>query len=86
MVPRRRRRPRCAGDRPTDPQRFTEFRRRYRLELATGEHAAALSQLAELAKGRTLTLLTASRDPAISEAAVLVELLDESPRRPISAR
>jgi uncharacterized protein YeaO (DUF488 family) len=68
-----------------DRQRFTEFRRRYRLELATGEHAAALSQLAERSRGRTLTLLTASRDPAISEAAVLAEFLDESPRRPMPA-
>jgi uncharacterized protein YeaO (DUF488 family) len=60
-----------------DPQRYTEFRRRYRHELATGEQAAALHHLAELADGRTLTLLTASRDPAISEAAVLAELLDQ---------
>jgi uncharacterized protein YeaO (DUF488 family) len=60
-----------------DPQRYTEFRRRYRHELAAGEQAAALHHLAELADGRTLTLLTASRDPAISEAAVLVELLKQ---------
>jgi uncharacterized protein YeaO (DUF488 family) len=63
-----------------DPQRYTEFRRRYRLELATGEQAAALLHLAKLADGRTLTLLTASRDPAISEAAVLAELLEQEPR------
>jgi uncharacterized protein YeaO (DUF488 family) len=60
-----------------DPQRFTEFRRRYRLELAAGEQAAALLHLAELAHGRTVTLLTASRDPAISEAVVLAELLED---------
>jgi uncharacterized protein YeaO (DUF488 family) len=64
-----------------DPQRFTEFRRRYRRELTTGEQASALLHLAELAKGRTLTLLTASRDPAISEAKVLAELLENRPRR-----
>lgn len=60
-----------------DPQRFTEFRRRYRHELATGEHAAALHRLTELAGGQTVTLLTATRDPAISEAAVLAELLEQ---------
>jgi uncharacterized protein YeaO (DUF488 family) len=64
-----------------DPQRFTEFRRRYRHELATGAQAAALLHLTELADGRALTLLTASRDPAISEAAVLAELLEQGPHR-----
>jgi len=68
-----------------DPQRFTEFRRRYRLELATGEQAAAaLLQLAMLADGRTVTLLTASRNPATSEAVVLAELLEERARRPLT--
>jgi len=60
-----------------DPQRFTEFRRRYRHELTTGEQADALHHLAELAQGRTLTLLTATKDPATSGAAVLAELLEE---------
>jgi uncharacterized protein YeaO (DUF488 family) len=65
-----------------DPQRFTEFRRRYQRELAAGEQAAALLHLAELAKGRPLTLLTASRDPATSEAVVLAELLEDRPPTP----
>jgi uncharacterized protein YeaO (DUF488 family) len=60
-----------------DRQRFPEFRRRYRLELATGEHAAARRHLTELMRHRTLTLLTASREPATSEAGVLAELLAE---------
>ena len=64
-----------------DPERFTEFGRRYRQELGSGEQESALAHLAELAQGRTLTLLTASRDPAISEAAVLAELLEDRPRR-----
>ena len=65
-----------------DPERFSEFGRRYRLELATGEQAAALQHVAELAQSRTLTLLTASKDPAISEAVILAELLEQ--RRPSS--
>jgi uncharacterized protein YeaO (DUF488 family) len=63
-----------------DPERFTEFGRRYRQELGSGEQGTALVHLAELAQDRTLTLLTASKDPAISEAAVLAELLEDRPR------
>lgn len=63
-----------------EPQRFAEFRRRYRAELDSGEHATALAHLRELARDRALTLLTASKDPLISEAAVLAELLQERPQ------
>lgn len=60
-----------------DPERFAEFGDRYRLELREPEQAEALAHLRELAKVGPLTLLTASRHPEISEAAVLVELLCE---------
>jgi len=60
-----------------DPQRFPQFRHRYRAELATGEQAAALAHLRDVAKDHTLVLLTASKDGRISEAAVLSELLAE---------
>jgi uncharacterized protein YeaO (DUF488 family) len=69
-----------------DPQRFAEFRRRYRAELASGQRATALAHLRELARDRTLTLLTASKDPVISHAAVLVELLQERPQQSNAAR
>jgi uncharacterized protein YeaO (DUF488 family) len=59
-----------------DPGRFEEFGRRYRRELDDPERAQALAHLRELAEGRTLTLLTATRRPEISEAAVLAQLLD----------
>lgn len=55
------------------PERFPEFRRRYLAELAEGEPAQALAHLRELARDRPLLLLTASKDPAISEAKVLAE-------------
>jgi uncharacterized protein YeaO (DUF488 family) len=61
-----------------DPERFAEFRRRYRAELATGDAAAALEHLRAVAAHRPLTLLTATRDPATSNAAVVAELLAES--------
>ena len=58
-----------------DPERFEEFGRRYRAELNEPERAGALAHLRELAAGRGLTLLTATRQPEISEAAVLARLL-----------
>ena len=57
------------------PERFAEFGRRYRAELEAGEQAAALDHLRAIARDHDLMLLTASKDVAISEAAVLVELL-----------
>ena len=58
-----------------DPERFEEFGRRYRLELAEPERAEALNHLRKLAERRVLTLLTASKRVDISEAEVLAELL-----------
>lgn len=58
-----------------DPERFAEFRRRYRDELRRGEPAAAIAHLRELAARRTLTLLTATKSLDISGAAVLAEML-----------
>jgi uncharacterized protein YeaO (DUF488 family) len=58
-----------------DPERFEEFARRYQLELEDSGRASALAHLRELARGRPLTLLTATRQPEISQAAVLAALL-----------
>jgi uncharacterized protein YeaO (DUF488 family) len=58
-----------------DPGRFEEFGRRYRVELQGPRQAEALSHLRGLAEGRRLTLLTGTRQPEISEAAVLAALL-----------
>lgn len=58
-----------------DPKLFKEFTRRYRAELKDQERAAALVHLENLAKHGTLTLLTATKDPDISEAAVLADLI-----------
>jgi uncharacterized protein YeaO (DUF488 family) len=58
-----------------DPKRFEEFTRRYRTELRGPERAEALKHLENLAKRRTLTLLTATKDSEISEAAVLADLI-----------
>jgi uncharacterized protein YeaO (DUF488 family) len=58
-----------------DPARFEEFTRRYRDELTDSQQAAALKDLRNLAKHDTLTLLTATTDINISEAAVLADLV-----------
>jgi uncharacterized protein YeaO (DUF488 family) len=58
-----------------EPDRYTEFARRYRVELDDPERAAAFAQLRELADHGRLTLLTATKRSDISEAAVLAELL-----------
>jgi len=58
-----------------DPGRFEEFGCRYRLELQGPRQAEALAHLRGLAQDRQLTLLTATRRPEISEAAVLAALL-----------
>jgi uncharacterized protein YeaO (DUF488 family) len=58
-----------------DPARFAEFAERYRAELAGGEPGAALAELRRRLDEGDLLLLTATKDAAISAAAVLVELL-----------
>jgi uncharacterized protein YeaO (DUF488 family) len=56
-----------------DPEKFAEFRKRYVAELkAQGEGLAALR---ESVKGRTVTLLTATKELDLSHATVLRELL-----------
>jgi uncharacterized protein YeaO (DUF488 family) len=64
-----------------DPGRFPEFRRRYAAELAQPEEHAALDQLRELAAAGPVTLLTATRDTDISQAAVLAGLLLDGAHR-----
>jgi uncharacterized protein YeaO (DUF488 family) len=58
-----------------DPDRFEDFSRRYRAEMEDPQRAEALAHLRTLANGPQLTLLTATREPDISEAAVLADLL-----------
>jgi uncharacterized protein YeaO (DUF488 family) len=54
---------------------FAEFTERYEAELAAPAAAGALGRLGELAGQGPVTLLTASKDPARSHAAVLARLL-----------
>ncbi|HEY8490603.1 MAG TPA: DUF488 family protein [Dehalococcoidia bacterium] len=65
------------------PERWEEFRRRYREELAGPEAQAALRELAAWARDGDVTLLFAAKDPERNNAVVLREVLRElaAPRR-----
>jgi uncharacterized protein YeaO (DUF488 family) len=56
-----------------DPARFAEFRRRYKAELA--ERPEQLSVLRAMVKGRAATLITATRELALSHAEVMRSIL-----------
>ena len=58
-----------------EPGLFGEFARRYRAELADPRRSAAVDHLRDLVTREPLTLLTATRQPDISQAAVLAEVL-----------
>lgn len=60
-----------------DPDRWKEFRRRYRAELATGDAADALREILDASDGRPLVLLTAVKAVEQSAAEVLVEVIGQ---------
>src|SRR4029077_10085122 len=56
-----------------DPARFAEFRRRYKAELA--ERPEQLNVLRAMVNGRAATLITATRELALSHAEVMRSIL-----------
>ena len=58
------------------PERFEEFARRYRLELAAVPAAAAVARLRSATREGDLVLLTATRDLEHSGALVLRQVLE----------
>ena len=60
-----------------DPTLFGAFTRRYIEELRDPERTEALTHLREIARHQTLTLLTGTKTPEISEAAVLAQVLTD---------
>ncbi|MFJ1705544.1 DUF488 domain-containing protein [Kitasatospora sp. NPDC088346] len=68
-----------------EPARYEEFRARYLAELAEPAGARALERLRALAAAGPLTLLTATRDVALSHLTVLAELLERPGPGPGSA-
>ena len=61
------------------PEVFAEFSERYRDELDGEDGRAALAHVRELAEGRSVVLLTATRDVEHSQATVLAEVLSDLP-------
>ena len=59
-----------------DPAKYDEFIRRYSVELKQVKRGRALEHLRDLAANRRLILLTGTKDPEISEAAVLARILN----------
>jgi uncharacterized protein YeaO (DUF488 family) len=57
-----------------DPERWADFRRRYRTELA--KNPDALETLRSLIAGKRATLLYGARDETHNQAVVLAELLE----------
>ncbi len=64
-----------------DPARFAEFRRRYEAELAAEPARSALERLRDLAAHDHVTLVFATHDSELSNAAVLRDLLRGAVRR-----
>jgi uncharacterized protein YeaO (DUF488 family) len=60
------------------PERFTEFRRRYLVELGAAQQADTVDRLRKMARTGPVTLLTATRDVEHSHAAVLSDLLGDA--------
>jgi uncharacterized protein YeaO (DUF488 family) len=63
-----------------DPERFTEFARRYRAELRRPPASGAVDHLLKLASTRPVVLLTATRDVEHSGARVLHDHLESRTR------
>ena len=59
------------------PDRWEEFRRRYREELRSGPGRKALDQLVELARQGPVVLLFGARDPEFNQATALREIVEE---------
>jgi len=59
------------------PEKWGEFRRRYRAELAKPPRRELVEQLARLAKNEKVTLVFGARDAEHSNAAVIAEVIRE---------
>ncbi len=57
-----------------DPEKFAEFRSRYKAELASGEAIDAIGRLYELARQGQVTLVYAAHDTEHNNAVVLRDL------------
>ena len=61
-----------------DPQRWQEFRKRYRAELKRAEAKSMLAELRQVARSGNLTLVYSAKDEAHNQAVVIREVLEAS--------
>lgn len=61
-----------------DPDRWTEFRRRYKAELQQPAQRAQIEQLIRLARRGKVTMLYGARDQQHNEAIVLREVVEKA--------
>ena len=61
-----------------EPERFAEFKARYRKEI---KGSSQLAELRKLGRGSRVTLLYGARDPEMNQAAVLQSILKSAPRK-----
>lgn len=64
-----------------DPDRFDEFAERYRAELEDDDHREALDDVVTLTRKGGVVLLTATKDPDLSHAAVLADVVRDRSSR-----
>lgn len=64
-----------------EPEKFSEFARRYRRELSQAPGKSAVGQLRDAAKERPVILVTATKDLEHSGASVLLDVLEGRPTR-----
>lgn len=60
-----------------DPARWSEFQKRYRIELNQSSQLDALNTLAQRSSRKTITLVYSAADETHNQAVVLMELLEE---------
>jgi uncharacterized protein YeaO (DUF488 family) len=68
-----------------DPEKWTEFKRRYAKELSRPEAKAGIESIRGLAKGKAVTLVYSASDEAHNNAVALSEFLDK-PKRTAAKR
>ena len=60
-----------------EPEKFSEFRRKYILELSTPEKRALLKQIAEMAETGDVILIYAAKDTEHNNAVVLSDVISK---------
>lgn len=62
-----------------DPEKWTEFRKRYRAELAQSDAAATIGDVVAAAKGsKTITLVYGAKDTVHNEAVILRDMFERA--------